>query len=101
MLVDGAPSIYCGLAREGADRFQATLNGHETKFECEIIGVNWTEAEQSSFFEKEESMSAQLSQRRRTRLPIQQERHQVITRRTHARVLMIYDPDSILRIDHQ
>src|SRR6185503_1871791 len=101
MLVDGSPSIHRRLAGEGAGSFQATLNGHQTKFEREVVGVNRIETKQASLFEKEQTMTAQLSQRRWTRLSIQQERNEVITRRTHASVLMIDDSNSFLRIDHE
>jgi hypothetical protein len=70
VLVDGRSSADCGLIREGARSFQAALNGHETKFEREIIGVDCAESEQTSLFEKEQPVSTQFRERWWTRLAI-------------------------------
>src|ERR1043166_6218828 len=101
MLVGGCSSTHRSLVRESPGSFQATLNGHETKLEREVVRVNRAETEQAALFEEEESMSAQLRQRRWTRWRTQQKRTEVVSRRTHACILMVHDPDALLRIDHQ
>ena len=100
VLVERASAANCCLVREGAGSFQAALNRHQSELEREIVWVDRAETEQATLFEKEQSMRAQLSERRRARLAIQQKRHEVLAGRAHARVLVIYNPETLLIIDH-
>src|SRR5205814_5769236 len=88
------------LAGESSGCLQAALNCHQAKLLREIVRVDRAESLQPALFEKEEPVRAQLRQRRQARLAIEQKRDEIITRRSHARVLVIHDTHSLSLVDH-
>src|SRR5437868_15401798 len=93
-LVKCATTVNRSLTCESPNRFEATLNGHETKFFTEVVGIDRLQAVTSARIEKKQTVTTNLGQRRRARLSIEQQRNQVIAGRPHTRVLMIDDPRS-------
>ena len=100
-LVEDATTTNRGLIRKRSHRFQAPLNRHQAEFFAEIIRVDRFQSLASPRVQKEQTMRANLSQRRRFRLSIQQQRNQIIARRSHARILMIDYANPAFAIDQE
>src|SRR5207302_3379806 len=54
-----------------------------------------------TLFEEEEAAFAHLGERRQSRPPVEQERDEVVARRPHARVLVVYDSQTPRGVHHQ
>src|SRR5678815_1025197 len=79
VLVSCAASGDCRLVREGAGRFQSALNGHQPELLRKLVGIDCAESQLPALFQKKQTVRAQLRQRRRTRLPIEKKRNQIVT----------------------
>src|ERR1051325_6472437 len=83
-----APAHGC-LIGECSDRFQTALDCHQPKLARELVRVKRRKAALAPLVQKKEAGRAHFRERRRLRLPVHQERNQIVARRAHTRVLVI------------
>src|SRR5512138_1873300 len=63
-----ASPVNRSLAAKRSDRFQTSLNRHQTKFLTKVIRIDRLQSDTTSRLEQEQPMSTYFSQRRRRRL---------------------------------
>src|SRR5262249_19881495 len=99
--IECAAPAYRGLVRERADGLQTSLNAHQPELFAKVIRIDRRQTMPAARFQKIESVRAHRRERRRLGLSIKQQRNKVITCRTHPRILVIHDPNSILPVDQK
>src|SRR5437773_4125335 len=94
-------SAHACLVRKRAARFQTALDSHQAKLASKLIRIVRLQAKTVARRKQKEPALAYLCKRRHRQNTVEQQRDKIVAGRTHARVLVIDDPQAIVLVEHQ